>query len=338
MTQNLPAANLKRPPGALASLQRRILFGLWLIAAAWFWFFWPRSPMVAWVGTMFWLFGYTLMLATELLVMQWINRLDPVPRATLTELLMAWLSECWIATVVFGWRQPFRPNAAPDSLVGARLKGQRGVVFIHGLVCNRGFWTPWLERLQGSGHAYVAVNLEPVFGSIATYVQTIDAAVKAMTQASGMPPVLVCHSMGGLAARAWLARQAGTGHDAPVHRIVTIGSPHRGTWLARFGQSVNAAQMRVGSPWLAELDDAFDSKPKSATGEAGPLWLCWYSNCDHIVFPASSATLPDADNRLVRGAAHVQLAFVREVMDETLALLQLGSASNATSDESAPMR
>lgn len=294
--------------------------------------------MVAWAGTMFWLFGYTAMLAAELLVMQWVNRRDPVPRATVAELLMAWLSECWMATVVFGWRQPFRPYAAPDNLNGARLKGQRGVVFIHGLVCNRGFWTPWLERLKGSRHAYVAVNLEPVFGSISTYVQTIDAAVKAVTRASGLPPVLVCHSMGGLAAKAWLILAAGTGNDVPVHRIVTIGSPHRGTWLARFGQSVNAAEMREGSVWLAELHAASGSEPKSAPGEPGPLWLCWYSNCDHIVFPASTATLPDADNRLVRGAAHVQLAFVPEVIDETLALLQPGVTSNARSADPVPRR
>ena len=46
--------------------------------------------------------------------------------------------------------------------------------------------------------------------------------------------------------------------------------------------------------------------------------VCWYTNCDNIVFPPSTATLPGADNRLVRGVAHVQLAFVPEVIERTL--------------------
>jgi hypothetical protein len=50
-------------------------------------------------------------------------------------------------------------------------------------------------------------------------------------------------------------------------------------------------------------------------------FTCWYSNCDNIVFPASTATLPGADNRLVRGMAHVELGFHPQVMRETLALV-----------------
>lgn len=323
MTQNHVAEDSQRGPGELAKLQRRILMALLLIAVVWLWFFLPQAPVVAWMGAAFWLGGYTVMLAVELLVMRWVNRRDPVPRPTWLELLTAWLGECGVAAQVFGWRQPFRPNAVPDNVNDPLLKGQRGVVFIHGLVCNRGFWSPWLERLQGTRHAYVAVNLEPVFGSISAYVPTIDAAVHAVTQASGLPPILVCHSMGGVAARAWLATQPGaaSAEAPPVHRIVTIGSPHRGTWLARFGQSANAVEMREGSAWLRRLNSKALHNRRASGKPADPFWLCWYSNCDHIVFPASTATLPGADNRLVRGAAHVQLAFGREVMNETLALL-----------------
>ena len=71
-----------------------------------------------------------------------------------------------------------------------------------------------------------------------------------VTAATAQPPMLVCHSMGGLAARAWL-RDA---DPARVHRIVTIGTPHRGTWLARFGRTVNGRQMRMGGEWLRKLE------------------------------------------------------------------------------------
>jgi triacylglycerol esterase/lipase EstA (alpha/beta hydrolase family) len=185
------------------------------------------------------------------------------------------------------------------------------VVFVHGFVCNRGFWTPWLARLAGGRHAFVAVNLEPVFGSIDAYAPIVEQAVARVTDASGLAPVLVCHSMGGLAARAWLRSGA---HAARVHHVVTIATPHRGTWLARHSRLRNGRQMALGSDWLRQLE-------ADVAGQPQPPFTCWYSNCDNVVFPASTATLPNADNRLVVGAAHVDLAFHPKVMDATLALL-----------------
>jgi triacylglycerol esterase/lipase EstA (alpha/beta hydrolase family) len=126
-----------------------------------------------------------------------------------------------------------------------------------------------------------------------------------------MPPLLVCHSMGGLAARAWL-RQAEAA--AQVERVITIATPHQGTWMARFSRLRNGRQMRARSEWLQQL--ARDEARRTL-----PPFTCWYSNCDNIVFPASTATLAGADNRLVAGAAHVELAFRPEVVDATLAWL-----------------
>jgi triacylglycerol esterase/lipase EstA (alpha/beta hydrolase family) len=118
--------------------------------------------------------------------------------------------------------------------------------------------------------------------------------------------------MGGLAVRAWLKRMRA---EARVFHVVTIGTPHRGTWLARFGHGHNGRQMRLLSDWQAQLDHDMPAGRHA-------LFTCWYSNCDNIVFPASTATLPGADNRLVRGAAHVQMAFLPQVMDASLAMLE----------------
>jgi triacylglycerol esterase/lipase EstA (alpha/beta hydrolase family) len=213
---------------------------------------------------------------------------------------------------VFCWRQPFRTHAIGDQLAPpALVHGRRGVVFVHGLFCNRGFWTPWLWRLQGGGHAFVAVSLEPVLGSIDDYVPQIENAVAQVTRASGMPPLLVCHSMGGLAVRAWLRQMKS---EARVHHVVTLGTPHCGTWLARFGHGRNTRQMRLLSDWHTQLDHGMPA-------DRHALFTCWYSNCDNIVFPSANATLPGAQNRLVRGVAHVQLAFLPQVITETMALL-----------------
>jgi hypothetical protein len=290
----------------LATLQQITTLSLLAAALAWLGYFWHIGrPVWAIGGFLFFTLGYSLMLAFEFLCLRSINRPDPAPQATWFELFRAWLGETCITPIVFCWRQPFRSAAVPDQLTAPGVQsGQRGVVFVHGLVCNRGFWTPWLHRLQETGHAFVAVNLEPVFGSIDDYAPLIEAAVQRVTLASGMAPLIICHSMGGLAVRAWLK----TGRaDDRFHHIVTIGTPHRGTWLARFGHGVNTSQMGLQSRWLAQLDAAMPAGRHAR-------FTCWYSNCDNIVFPASTATLPGADNRLVRGAAHVQLAFIEEVV------------------------
>ena len=296
----------------LASLQRFLTLSLLALALGWLLCFGGASPMLAVAGFLLILLGYSAVLAVEFMFLRQLNKTDPTPQATGRELLRAWWGETLVAPVVFCWRQPFRSNAVADqSGPPERVLGRRGVVFVHGFFCNRGLWTPWLKRLQGSGHAFVAINLEPPFASIDDYAAQVDAAVLQVTQVTGLPPLLVCHSMGGLAARAWLRQMKS---DSRVHRVVTIGTPHRGTWLARFGHGHNGRQMRLQSDWQAQLDLGMPAGRNSR-------FICWYSSCDNMVFPASTATLPGADNRLVRGAAHVQLAFVPEVMEQTLALL-----------------
>ena len=297
----------------LASLQRLITLSIVTAAAGWLLYFGASAPVLAFAGFMAISLAYSGFLAIELILARELNKSDPVPQPGWRELLAAWRGETVTAPRVFCWRQPFWPHAVADQLgPPARVKERRGVVFIHGFFCNRGFWTPWLERLQGSGHAFIAVSLEPLFSSIDDYAPQIDAAIRRITEVTGLAPLLVCHSMGGLAARAWLKRMNA---EARVHHVVTIGSPHRGTWLARFGHGRNSRQMRLLSSWHAALDHDMPAGRHA-------LFTCWYSNCDNIVFPASSATLPGACNRLVRGAAHVQMAFAPEIMQATLALLE----------------
>ncbi len=297
----------------LARLQQLITFSL--LAASWGWLAWfySSAPWLAVSGCLLILLAYIPFLGIEFLLLRHINKTDPAPLANRFELFSAWLGETMVAPRIFCWQQPFRPHAIADNLAPNNVvKGQRGVVFIHGFFCNRGFWNPWLKRLQGSGHAFVALSLEPVFGSIDDYAPQIEAAVQQVTAATGLPPLLVCHSMGGLAARAWLRTMRA---DTKVHHIVTIGSPHQGTWLARFSHSLNGQQMRLASNWQAQLDIGMPTGRRA-------LFTCWYSNADNIVFPTSSASLPGADNRLLRGVAHVQMAFVPQVMEQTLAMLK----------------
>ncbi len=141
-------------------------------------------------------------------------------------------------------------------------------------------------------------DLEPLFGSIDDYAATIEQAVQQLERCTGTPPVIVAHSMGGLALRLWWA---GHGGDARVRHAMTLGTPHHGTWLARFAMSPNARQMRQQSPWLRAL------QAREPAGRA-QRFTCFYSHCDNIVFPPSTATLAGADNRHIPGVAHVHMA------------------------------
>ncbi len=304
----------------LARIQQFITISLLLAACAWLAYFWTASPFLAVGGFVVLALGYSGFLALEFVALRFINRSDPAPQPSWQELLAAWIGETITAPQVFCWRQPFRSHAFADQLDPAHvLAGRRGVVFIHGFFCNRGFWAPWLKRLQGSGHAYMAINLEPPFDSIDSYSAQIDDAVQRVTAVTGLSPLVVCHSMGGLAVRAWLKTHKA---ESRVHHVVTIGTPHRGTWLARFSGVSNGRQMQLSSPWHSELD--LDMPPHRHT-----LFTCWYSNCDNIVFPCSSATLPDADNRFLRGLAHVQMAFVPKVVLDTLAMIRVDFTNSA---------
>jgi triacylglycerol lipase len=299
----------------LARLQQFITLSLLTTAAAWAAVFFTRGePTWAIVGALLILLGYALILALEFILLWFVNRADPTPNATPFQLFKAWFGEVTTAPMVFCWRQPFRSDAVPDFLptrIG-NASDQRGIVFIHGYVCNRGLWNPLMEKLQARGVPFAAVNLEPVFGSIDNYAPIIDAAVKRVTAATDMAPVLVAHSMGGLAARAWLATQASA---ATAQRIITVGTPHSGTWLARFGSTLNALQMRQGDAWQKKLSAA---EPADRLAR----FTCFYGHADNIVFPASTATLLGAENRHIDGCAHVHMTYHAQVWAEVLKQVQ----------------
>jgi triacylglycerol lipase len=271
------------------------------------WFLKAGSPGWAAAGAAVIVFGYALFLAAEFALVWWVHGDDPAPRASALQLFKAWLGEVRTAPRVFCWQQPFRSQREPDFVPVS--PGRRGVVLVHGFVCNRGLWNRWMPRLREQGVPFVAVNLEPVFGTISDYAHLIDQAVRRMEQATGLAPVLVGHSMGGLAIRAWFAS---VGSSERAHRVITIGTPHRGTWLGRFGMTRNSREMAMGTEWQRALE-------ASESAQHFERFTCFYSHCDNIVFPASNATLPHADNRHVSGIAHVHLLDHPEVLNEVLA-------------------
>lgn len=308
---------------ALARLQQVMAVASVVWAGTW-WAWWhDQSTMWAVGGALFILLGYAGVLALEFGVMHRVNRSDPAPRLGTAACVRAWWREVCVAPQVFSWRQPFRWRSLPDQQVPP-AHGRTAAVFVHGFVCNRGLWLPWMRALKARGLPWTSVNLEPVFGSIDDYVPVIDHAVRRAEALTGQPPLLVCHSMGGLAVRAWLAATPGAAHR--VLGVVTIGTPHQGTWLARFSHVTNGRQMQIGGEWLRALE-------AREAGLVRPPFVCWYSNADNIVFPASNAMLAGADNRHLDGVPHVAMAFHPTVM--AMSLSMLASAGSSPSERTA---
>ncbi|MFC7207145.1 esterase/lipase family protein [Comamonas endophytica] len=246
----------------------------------------------------------------------------------LRALLRAWRAEVALACGIFGWRQPFRHGLVADTVPEQGARAARiGVVLVHGYLCNRAFWQPWQRLLAARGIPCLAVTLEPVWGSIDDCAPGLDAAVRRMAEATGRPPVVIGHSMGGLVIRAWLRSRGAVvceGLDEAeaaerlkslVAHVITIGTPHQGTALAEISRTTNGRQMRQGSDWLLEL-------ARHEPGALAERMTCWYSNCDNLVFPARAACYPGADNRLVVDLAHVQMAFAPKLMQECVALVE----------------
>jgi predicted alpha/beta hydrolase family esterase len=279
----------------MARIQRRLV-AAWLASAilwvAWTWH--VQAPGWAVAGLLLLAGGHALFLAAEFGWMHGANRGDPSPRARPADLLRAWLGECWHAPRVFCWRQPFREGAFPARVAGG--SGERGVLLLHGFVCNRGLWNAWRRKLDAAGTPTLAISLEPPFGSIEDYAPQIEAAVDALERHAGRAPIVVAHSMGGLALRHWWRQH---GNAERIHHAITLGTPHHGTRLAALAVSPNGRQMQIGGAWVRALQEA--------SSLIAPRLTCFYSHCDNIVFPASTATVPGADNRHLMATAHVAM-------------------------------
>ena len=194
------------------------------------------------------------------------------------------------------------------------------VLLIHGYVNNAGaLWNLW-RALCRKGFGVHTLNLEPVYADIDRYAPLIAARIAAICASTGASEVtLVCHSMGGLAARAYL-RDCTLQQRAPrVAKLITLGSPHHGTKLARIEHSPNGRQMRPHSEWLTAL----------AAHEHG-AWVCplvsIYSLDDNIVVPALSARLEGARNLELAGIGHISLPLSSRVIELVIAELETDRA------------
>ena len=197
------------------------------------------------------------------------------------------------------------------------------VLLLHGVGCNAGVWSGFRRYLEQRdlGPVY-ALSYGPPLASIEHFAEQLAELIERIERDTGAAQVmLVAHSMGGLVGRAYLRRYGG----AHVRRLITIGSPHHGSQLARtmFGQSLS--EMRPASSWLADLNrvgnDACDVPVTS-------LWS-WH---DSMVAPQDSSHLDWADNIVLSGIAHNALLTDHAVWERVAT--EIARAGEAPTSES----
>lgn len=129
--------------------------------------------------------------------------------------------------------------------------------------------------------------------------------------------------MGGLVARAYLQACESQAIDAAVAALVTLGTPHCGTHIARIGIGENARQMCYRAPWVAELG------PRRRPGDAAVVAIC--SLQDNIVSRPLEQRLPLPGARIirVRRQGHMSLAASPRILRVVERVLHRGAARAA---------
>jgi triacylglycerol esterase/lipase EstA (alpha/beta hydrolase family) len=171
---------------------------------------------------------------------------------------------------------------------------------------NRTNWI-WLGRRlakRGIGPLYATSYFSPqsVRRSAAQLARFVER-VRTRHQCERVD--IVAHSLGGVVARYYIERLDGA---RAVGRLVTIGAPHRGTAMARFGPLIpSATETRADSAFLSEL-------PLPTHNEV--RYTSVWSLADAIIEPPESASIvPAGEDRVFDDLGHLSLLLSPRVLD-----------------------
>lgn len=183
------------------------------------------------------------------------------------------------------------------------------VVFVHGLAGSPGAFLPLrgFLRLAGSWRqlAFRYRSRGSIEGIAVALKRAVDAHVR------GGRVTLVAHSMGGLVARYYLQRLGGARR---VERLVTLGTPHRGSHAATFVPAPLVRQLLPESPFVRQLN--------ALPPPAGVRVTSIVAGRDLLVQPVDSACCPFGEVVRFDDLGHVELLFRPEVFATVLAALR----------------
>lgn len=184
----------------------------------------------------------------------------------------------------------------------------RTIVFVHGLAANRSGFLPLQTALRLAGHRrQIAVSYRSS-GSIEALALHLKREID--RRVGGGRIDLIAHSMGGLVARCYVQELGG---ERRVDRLVTLGTPHRGTHAASFVPSALVRQLLPDAPFIRHLN--------ALPPPQGTRVVSIVAGRDLLVQPVEAAACPFGEVRRLDDLGHVELLFRPEVFAEVRAAL-----------------
>jgi len=172
-----------------------------------------------------------------------------------------------------------------EEIAPGKPDGFAPIVFVHGLGGNRGNFLlmAWYLRLHGRKRSY---RIHFKGGqSLHEMANTLARFVRSVKKATGEKQVeIVAHSLGGI-----VARLAITEHRIArsVKTLITLGTPHHGTYPARYASTNATLDMRPDS----ELIKALNEKTMPSSVRV----VTFFSRNDLFVLPWNSAVVEGAE-------------------------------------------
>lgn len=195
-------------------------------------------------------------------------------------------------------------DASPER---SRRAGQRPVILVHGYGGNSAnfLWLQWRLRRRGFANVYAVSYTPPHINCRKLALQVRDHVDRILAVTGSEQADIVCHSMGGPLTRYALKD---LGLAGKVDKVISLGSPHRGTRIAAiFPATGAAAQLRHESPFVRELANGGDAP-------GGARFYCIYSSMDNFVLPDRTATLDGAQQNIhLPYLGHCALLYSRRV-------------------------
>ena len=171
--------------------------------------------------------------------------------------------------------------------------GFRPVLFVHGLAGHpSNFAAMQLYFVtMGRKRSYsVSFGEHKDLQQMASYLcELIDEVARCNNLQDDEQIDIVAHSMGGIISRLALTRPETAQRIA---HLITLGTPHQGTHLARLASTEQTVQLRPNSTVLQQLQD---QEPWPDNVEMPRLIALW-SPSDIMILPAEAATLEGANN------------------------------------------
>jgi triacylglycerol lipase len=156
------------------------------------------------------------------------------------------------------------------------------------------------KDLKKAGYAVEGINLFPNFATAEEQALKVKAKIEAMMKHYGSSKInLVVHSFGGLISRYYIQNLGGS---RVVDNLVTVTTPHLGTYAAYLGPGASAVQLRPESEFIQKLNaNGFAYPPVKYTS----IW----TNLDEIVLPPKNSIMPDSQVFYVPWTGHLTVMF-----------------------------